>query len=75
MLEVRYRIFGSEKKQRLAVMRSTDAESVSDAVVFCDPGKKVEYRVNWYPAGAQPIRGGWQPLDETYLVLAPPPPE
>jgi hypothetical protein len=72
MLEVRYKIFGKEKKQRLAVMRSTDAESVSSSVVFHDPRSKVEYRVNWYPANGQAIKGEWQSLEDTYLVLAPP---
>ena len=72
MLEVRYEIFGKEKKQRLAVMRSTDAESVSSAVVFHDPRSKAEYRVNWYPASGEAIKGEWKPLEDSYLVLTPP---
>jgi hypothetical protein len=72
MLEVRYRIFGAEKKQRLAVMRATDAESVTDSVLFHDPGTRPDYRVMWYPAKGQPVGGEWQPLDGSYLVLTPP---
>jgi hypothetical protein len=72
MLEVRYRIFGAEKKQRLAVLRATDAESVTSSVLFHDPKGQVEYRVMWYPANGQPIGGQWQTLDSSYLVLTPP---
>ncbi len=72
MLEVSFKIFGKEKKQRLAVMRSTDAESVSSSVVFHDPRSQVKYRVNWYPANGQAIKGEWQLLEDTYLVLTPP---
>jgi hypothetical protein len=72
-LEVKYRIFNKEiPPKRLTVMRATDAESVSRAVLFHDPGKDVFYRVNWYPSKGQPIKGDWQKLDETYLVLVPP---
>ena len=72
MLEVRYDIFGKRKTQRVAVMRATDAESVMNAVLFHDPQSKVEYRVNWYPTGSQPLRGNWQSLEGSYLVLMPP---
>jgi len=72
-LEVKYRIFNREiPPKRLTVMRATDAESVSRAVLFHDPGKEVFYRVNWYPSKGQPVKGDWQKLDETYLVLVPP---
>jgi hypothetical protein len=71
-LEVRYPVFGKKVKKRLAVMRVTDAESVSGQVLFHDPQAAVDYRVNWYPSGGRPIKGHWQPLDETYLVLIPP---
>jgi len=72
-LEVKYRIFNREiPPKRLTVMRATDAESVSRAVLFHDLGKDVFYRVNWYPSKGQPIKGDWQKLDETYLVLVPP---
>lgn len=71
-LEIRYPVFEEQVKKRLAVMRVTDAESVSSHVLFHDPEAAVDYRVNWYPSGAQPIKGDWQPLDETYLVLTPP---
>lgn len=72
MLEVRYEMFGKQKSERLAVMRATDAESVTGAVLFHDPQSRVDYRVNWYPAGSQPLRGEWQPLEDSYLVLTPP---
>ena len=72
MLEVRYKIFGKEKKQRLAVMRSTDAESVTSSVVFHDPRSQMDYRVNWYPASGEAINGDWKTLEDSYLVLAPP---
>jgi hypothetical protein len=72
MLEVRYTVFNKLKTKRLAVMRATDAESVASAVLFCDPQTRPEYRVNWYPSGDQPIRGAWQTLEDSYLVLMPP---
>ena len=71
-LEVRYRIFGKPQTERLAVMRSTDAESVNSAVLFHDPNSKLEYRVNWYPSRGKPMQGQWQALDTSYLMLAPP---
>ncbi|MEA3546597.1 MAG: hypothetical protein U9R66_02955, partial [Thermodesulfobacteriota bacterium] len=71
-LEVRYKVFGKTQTERLSVMRSTDAESVSSAVLFHDPNTRVEYRINWYPARDKPIKGDWQQLDESYLVLMPP---
>lgn len=71
-LEVRYPVFNEQVEKRLAVMRVTDAESVSSHVLFHDSKADVEYRVNWYPSGARPIKGDWQKLDETYLVLIPP---
>jgi len=71
-LEVKYKVFGKEVTKRLAVMRVTDAESVTNSVLFHDPGKEVSYRVNWYLASGKPVKGDWQLLDETYLVLIPP---
>ena len=72
-LEVKYEMFGKEiSPKRLAVMRATDAESVSNSVLFHDPGEDIFYRVNWYPAKGKPTKGEWQKLDETYLVLVPP---
>ncbi len=71
-MEVRYPVFGEEVKKRLAVMRVTDAESVSRHVLFHDPGEKVYYRVNWYPSGKSPVKGDWKGIDETYLMLVPP---
>jgi hypothetical protein len=72
MLEVRYPVFGKAETERLAVMRATDADSVSTAVLFHDPESEVEYRVKWYPRSGKPIKGAWQPLEDSYLVLAPP---
>ena len=72
MLEARYKVFGQEKRQRIAVMRASDAESINRAVLFHDPGNPVEYRVNWYPARGNPVKGEWQVLDGSYLVLTPP---
>lgn len=71
-LEVQYRIFGKKQIDRLLVMRATDAESVSNAVLFHDPRSKIKYRVNWYPTREQPVKGEWQVLDGSYLMLAPP---
>jgi len=70
--EVKYEVFGEEVTKRLAVMRVTDAESVSSSVLFHDPGRKVSYRVNWYLSDGKQVKGDWQSLDETYLVLVPP---
>ncbi len=71
-MEVKYTIFGKEKKQRLAVMRATDAESVSSLALFCDPRRALQYRVNWYPVKGAPKKGDWQEMEDTYLVLSPP---
>ncbi|MFO7964872.1 MAG: hypothetical protein R6U50_13190 [Desulfobacterales bacterium] len=72
-VEVKYKMFNKElPPRRLAVMRVTDAESVSKSVVFHDPGEPVFYRVNWYASKGQPIKGEWQKLEGTYLVLMPP---
>lgn len=71
-LEVRYHVFGKEQKKRLPVMRATDAESVGTAVLFHDPGRTIEYRVNWYPAKGKPVKGQWEEMEDTYLVLVPP---
>lgn len=71
-VEVKYTVFNREIEKRLAVMRVTDAESVSKSVLFHDPGKDLFYRVNWYPSKGEQIKGEWQRLDETYLVLVPP---
>ncbi len=71
-MEVKYTIFGKEKNQRLAVMRATDAESVTSLALFCDPHRTVQYRVNWYPAKGSPKKGDWQEMEESYLVLSPP---
>jgi hypothetical protein len=71
-LEVKYSVFNKEVEKRLAVMRVTDAESVSRSALFHDPGKDVFYRVNWYTSKGDPVKGEWQKLDETYLVLVPP---
>ncbi|MBU4054960.1 MAG: hypothetical protein KKA41_11380, partial [Proteobacteria bacterium] len=72
MVEARYTMFNKEVIKRLGVMRSTDAESVSKVVLFHDPGKQVSYRVNWYPATGEAVKGDWQPLEETYVVFTPP---
>lgn len=71
-LEVRYKVFGKKQTDRLSVLRATDAESVSSAVLFHDPVGKILYRVNWYPGQGNPIKGEWQTLDGSYLVLNPP---
>ncbi len=71
-LEIRCSVFGRPKTERLAVMRATDADSLSRHVVFHDPHSRVDYRVNWYPSGGKPIKGQWKKLEDSYLVLAPP---
>lgn len=72
MLEAEYSIFGKNKKQRLQVMRATDAESVQSSVLFHDPATKISYRVKWYGADGKATTQEWQPLEDSYLVLAPP---
>ena len=72
MLEVRYHVFGQAKNDRLAVMRATDADSYTTAVLFHDPGSKVEYRVSWYSRSGKPVKETWRYLESSYLVLAPP---
>ncbi len=72
MLEADYRVFGKKKTHRLAVMRVTDAESVATVVLFHDPREPVRYRVKWYPLKGRPVKGDWQPVQDSYLVLTPP---
>ncbi len=71
-LEVRYTIFGKEKKERFAVMRAIDAESVSNEILFHDPDTPVQYRISWYPMKGKAQKGQWVELDDTYLVISPP---
>ncbi len=71
-LEIRCSVFGRPKTERLAVMRATDADSLSRHVIFHDPRSRIDYRVNWYPSGGKPIKGQWEKLEDSYLVLAPP---
>ncbi len=71
-LEMRYTIFGAQKTERFAVMRATDAESVSSEILFHDPDKTVQYRINWYPMKGKPQKGQWIDLEDSYLVLSPP---
>jgi hypothetical protein len=71
-LELRYKTFKKEKKQRLKVMRATDAESVMETAIFHDPDSTVQYRINWYPVKGKPQKGEWQNIEEDYLVLTPP---
>lgn len=71
-LEVKYKIFGKDQKERLPVMRATDAESVTTSAIFHDPQRSIEYRVNWYPTKGKPVKGEWQEMEDTYLVLSPP---
>ncbi len=72
MMEIKYKIFGKNKKERIAVMRATDADSLNNAVIFHDPNSKVEYRLTWYPQEGKKYQSEWQELDETYLVIYPP---
>lgn len=72
MLEVRYKIFGKQKKERLAVMRATDAESLNSAILFHDPDAKVEYKITWYPREGKKYSSDWQEIEESYLVIYPP---
>ncbi len=72
MFEVRYKIFGKQKKERIAVMRATDADSLNNAVLFHDPKTKVEYRLTWYPREGKKYTSDWIELDESYLVVYPP---
>ncbi len=72
MMEIKYKIFGKSKKERIAVMRATDADSLNNAVIFHDPKSKVEYRLTWYPQEGKKYQSDWQELDETYLVIYPP---
>ena len=72
MLEVRYTIFGKQKKERVAVMRATDADSLDNAVLFHDPDTKVEYRLTWYPVEGKKYQSDWMQVDESYLVIYPP---
>ena len=72
MFEVRYKIFGKQKKERVAVMRATDAESLNNAIIFHDPDTKVEYRMTWYPREGKKYTSEWYDVDESYLMIYPP---
>ncbi len=73
LVEARYVMFRKPVRERIAILRSTDGESINDITLFSDPGKEIEYRVSWYAEGSgTPIKTDWKPLDQGYLVLVPP---
>ncbi len=73
LVEARYTMFGKPVTERIAILRNSDAESLSNVTLFADQGKGVEYRVSWYPEGSgTPIKTEWRPLDQGYIVLVPP---
>ncbi len=73
LVEARYVMFGKPVQERIAILRSTDGESINNITLFSDPRRTVEYRVSWYPEGSgTPIKTEWKPLDQGYLVLIPP---
>ncbi|THB72613.1 MAG: hypothetical protein D6B28_05205 [Gammaproteobacteria bacterium] len=72
MFEVRYKIFGRQMKERIAVMRATDAESLNTVTLFHDPKTKIEYRLTWYPREGKKYASDWYEIDESYLVIYPP---
>ncbi len=73
LVEARYTMFRKPVQERVAILRSSDAESMNNITLFSDPSKPLEYRVSWYPEGSgTPIKTGWKPLDQGYIVLVPP---
>ncbi len=73
LVEARYSLFGKRVRERLAILRNTDAESTNEVTLFSDPDTAIEYRVTWQRAdNPRPVRTGWQPLTESYLALYPP---
>lgn len=73
LVEARYSMFRKPVQERIAILRSSDAESMNNITLFSDPGKPIEYRVSWYQEGSgTPVRTDWQPLDQGYIVLVPP---
>ncbi len=72
LVMARYTLFGKPKREKIALLKHNDADSLSSAILFHDPGTPVEYKVNWYPFGAKAVKGEWTKLDEEYLMLTPP---
>ncbi len=72
VVQVRYRLFGRPAKKRLAVLKATDGESLSDFTLFLDPKSPLEYRVTWFYSDGQKVSQDWQILEEGYLFLLPP---
>ncbi|MBA2848052.1 hypothetical protein G4V39_05550 [Thermosulfuriphilus ammonigenes] len=72
VVQVRYRLFGHLYTQRLAVLKATDGESLSDYVLFIDPRSPIEYQVSWFYSDGQRLKQDWKTLEEGYLFLMPP---
>ncbi len=72
VVQVRYRLFGHLDTRRLAVLKATDGESLSDYVLFIDPRSPIEYQVSWFYSDGQRLKQDWKTLEEGYLFLMPP---
>ena len=72
LVMARYKLFGKEKREKIALLKHSDADSLSSVVLFHDPGTPIEYKINWYFFGGKASRSEWQPLEEEYLMLTPP---
>ncbi len=72
LVMARYKLFGQPKREKIALLRHNDADSLSNVVIFHDPGTPIEYRVNWYAFGGKKAKGRWQTLEDEYLMLTPP---
>ncbi len=72
VVQVRYRLFGHLYTRRLAVLKATDGESLSDYVLFIDPRSPIEYQVSWFYSDGQRLKQDWKTLEEGYLFLMPP---
>ncbi|WP_022853284.1 hypothetical protein [Thermodesulfatator atlanticus] len=72
VIMVRYKLFGQKVIKRLAVLKASDGESLSEFILFLDPKATLEYQVSWFYSDGQRIKKDWQTLEEGYLFLSPP---
>lgn len=71
MVEFSYRLLGEKKSKSVALLPQSE-EILQSLSILHDQQSPIQYRVKWY--GKTGTRSGaWQPLEDSYLFLLPPP--
>ncbi len=71
MVEFSYRLLGEKKSKSIALLPQSE-EILQSLSILHDQQSPIQYRVKWY--GKTGTRSGaWQPLEDSYLFLLPPP--